>query len=418
MSNLQQTLEAIGRNACQAARSLAVAPAAQKNRLLESLAAILDQRRSAIAEANARDLDAGRAAGLSSALLDRLELTPARIDAMIRGVTDVIALPDPVGEVLKAWTLPNGLEMKKVRVPIGVIGIIYESRPNVTIDAAILCLKTGNAVILRGGKEAFHSNQELGACIRTAAEAAGLPAAACAVVPTTDREAIPLLCRMDRWIDLMIPRGGHGLIETVVSHARMPVLKHFHGICHIYIHEQADPAVAEAVTVNAKAQRPGTCNAAETLLIDRSAAPTLLPRLAAALRARGVRLLGDAEAGRILGETLPAPENWQTEYLDLVMAIKVVAGLDEAVEHIETHGSHHTDAIITRDPAAAEAFLTRVDSSAVFWNASTRLNDGGAFGFGAEIGISTDKLHARGPMALEELTSYKYQGRGTGQIRV
>jgi len=417
MSDLQHTLETLGRGARQAARSLAVASAAQKNRLLQSLAGTLGQRRAAIAAANALDLAAGRDAGLSSAMLDRLELTPSRIDAMIRGVTDVIGLPDPVGEVLKAWTLPNGLEMKKVRVPIGVIGIIYESRPNVTVDAAILCLKTGNAVILRGGKEAFHTNQELGACIRAAAEAAGLPAAACAVVPTTDREAIPVLCRMDRWIDLMIPRGGHGLIETVVSNARMPVLKHFHGVCHIYIHEQADPGLAEAVAVNAKVQRPGTCNAAETLLIDRAAAPALLPRLAAALRARGVRLLGDAEAGRVLGEELAAPENWETEYLDLVMAVKVVAGLDEAVDHIETHGSHHTDAIVTRDGSVAEAFLARVDSAAVFWNASTRLNDGGEFGFGAEIGISTDKLHARGPMALEELTSYKYQGRGTGQIR-
>lgn len=417
MSDLATTLDSLGREARQAARALATASSERKNQLLEALARILDQQRDTIAAANARDLEAGRAAGLSSALLDRLELTPKRMDAMIRGVRDVIALPDPVGETLKAWTLPNGLKMNKVRVPIGVIGIIYESRPNVTIDAAILCLKTGNAVILRGGKEAFHSNQALGQCLRDAAAAAGLPSSACAVVPTTDREAIPLLCRMDRWIDLMIPRGGHGLIETVVSHARMPVLKHFHGVCHVYIHEKADPAMAEAITVNAKTQRPGTCNAAETLLVDRAAAPTLLPRLAAALRARGVRMLGDAETSRLLGENLPAPENWQTEYLDLVLAVKIVSGLDEAIDHIETYGSHHTDSIVTEDPAAAEAFLARVDSAAVFWNASTRLNDGGEFGFGAEIGISTDKLHARGPMALEELTSYKYIGRGSGQLR-
>jgi glutamate-5-semialdehyde dehydrogenase len=417
MSDLQQTLEHLGREARQAARALATASTDQKNQLLASLADGLEQSRAAIAEANARDLEAARRAGLSTAMLDRLELTPSRLNAMIQGVRHVIALRDPVGEVLKTWTLPNGLEIKKVRVPIGVIGIIYESRPNVTVDAAILCLKTGNAVILRGGKEAFHTNQALGTCIRQAAQAAGLPLGSCAIVPTTDREAIPALCRMDQWIDLMIPRGGHGLIETVVTHARMPVLKHFHGVCHIYVHEKADPALAEAVTVNAKTQRPGTCNAAETLLIDRAIAPTLLPRLATALRARGVRLLGDAESARILGESLPAPENWQTEYLDLVMAIKVVADLDEAIDHIETYGSHHTDAILTTDRDAAEAFLARVDSAVVLWNASTRLNDGGEFGFGAEIGISTDKLHARGPMALEELTSYKYQGRGSGQIR-
>jgi glutamate-5-semialdehyde dehydrogenase len=417
MSDLQQTLEHLGREARQAARALATASTDQKNQLLASLADGLEQSRAAIAEANARDLEAARRAGLSTAMLDRLELTPSRLNAMIQGVRHVIALRDPVGEVLKTWTLPNGLEMKKVRVPIGVIGIIYESRPNVTVDAAILCLKTGNAVILRGGKEAFHTNQALGTCIRQAAQAAGLPLGSCAIVPTTDREAIPALCRMDQWIDLMIPRGGHGLIETVVTHARMPVLKHFHGVCHIYVHEKADPALAETVTVNAKTQRPGTCNAAETLLIDRAIAPALLPRLATALRARGVRLLGDAESARILGESLPAPENWQTEYLDLVMAVKVVADLDEAIDHIETYGSHHTDAILTTDRDAAEAFLARVDSAVVLWNASTRLNDGGEFGFGAEIGISTDKLHARGPMALEELTSYKYQGRGSGQIR-
>lgn len=417
MSDLQHTLESLGREARLAARALATAPTDQKNLLLHSLAQELDRQRPAITAANGLDLQAGRAAGLSPAMLDRLELTPQRIDAMIQGVHDVIALPDPVGETLKSWTLPNGLALRKVRVPIGVIGIIYESRPNVTVDAAILCLKTGNAVILRGGKEAFHSNQALGLCLRAAAQAAGLPPAACAIVPTTDREAIPALCRMDRWIDLLIPRGGHGLIETVVSHARMPVLKHFHGVCHIYIHEKANPALAESITLNAKTQRPGTCNAAETLLIDRAIAPTLLPRLAATLRAQSVRLLGEPESARLLGEPLPAPENWTTEYLDLVLAIKIVAGLDEAIDHIETHGSHHTDAIITDDPQAAEAFLARVDSAAVFWNASTRLNDGGEFGFGAEIGISTDKLHARGPMALEELTSYKYQGRGSGQLR-
>lgn len=414
---MTQTLELMGREARLAARRLAYATTAEKNALLEQLAVILDSRRADIATANAKDLAAGREAGLSAAMLDRLELTPKRIDAMIQGVRDVIVLPDPVGEVMKGWTLPNGLDMKKVRVPIGVIGIIYESRPNVTVDAAILCLKTGNAVILRGGKEAFHSNVVLGECIRAASAAAGLPAGACAIVPTTDREAIPVLCRMEQHIDLMIPRGGYGLIETVVTHARMPVLKHFHGVCHVYVHEKADLAMAESVVVNAKTQRPGTCNAAETLLVDRSVAALALPKLAAGLRAKGVKLLGDAETSRVLGETLAEPENWKTEYLDLVMAVKVVAGLDEAVDHIETYGSHHSDVIVTADTGAAEQFIARVDSAAVFWNASTRLNDGGEFGFGAEIGISTDKIHARGPMALEELTSYKYVARGNGQIR-
>lgn len=417
MSDLQQTLETLGREARLAARRLAYATTEEKNRLLESLASILDARRADIAAANAKDLSAGREAGLSAAMLDRLELTPKRINAMIQGVRDVIKLPDPVGEVMKGWTLPSGLDMKKVRVPIGVIGIIYESRPNVTVDAAILCLKTGNAVILRGGKEAFHSNMVLGEAIRAASAAAGLPAGACAIVPTTDRKAIPVLCKMDAYIDLMIPRGGYGLIETVVTHARMPVLKHFHGVCHVYVHAAADLAMAESVAVNSKTQRPGTCNAAETLLVDRAIAAAALPKLAAALKAKGVKLLGDAESSKILGEALAEPENWKTEYLDLVMAVKVVSGMDEAVDHIETYGSHHSDAIITKDEKAAEEFIARVDSAAVFWNASTRLNDGGEFGFGAEIGISTDKIHARGPMALEELTSYKYVARGNGQIR-
>ncbi|MDX6766084.1 MAG: glutamate-5-semialdehyde dehydrogenase [Candidatus Methylacidiphilales bacterium] len=417
MADLKQTLETLGRDARLAARRLAYASTDEKNRLLGFLATTLDSRRGELAAGNAMDLAAGKEAGLSAAMLDRLEFTPKRIDAMIQGVRDVIALPDPVGDVLKAWTLPSGLAMQKVRVPIGVIGIIYESRPNVTVDAAILCLKTGNAVILRGGKEAFHSNRVLGDCIRAAAEQAGLPAGVCAIVPTTDREAIALLCAMDQHIDLMIPRGGYGLIETVVTHARMPVLKHFHGVCHVYVHEKADPAMAESVVVNAKTQRPGTCNAAETLLVDRSVAATVLPKVAVGLKAKGVKLLGDAEVSGILGEKLSEPENWKTEYLDLVMAVRVVSGFDEAVDHIETYGSHHSDAIVTGDAGAAEQFIARVDSAAVFWNASTRLNDGGEFGFGAEIGISTDKIHARGPMALEELTSYKYVARGNGQIR-
>jgi glutamate-5-semialdehyde dehydrogenase len=319
--------------------------------------------------------------------------------------------------VLKDWTRPNGLRLQKVRVPIGVIGIIYESRPNVTIDASVLCLKTGNATILRGGKEAIHSNRALVKIVGEAAVDAGFPRDVVGLVPVTDRAAIPILCGMDRYIDLMIPRGGHGLVETVVTHARMPVLKHYNGVCHVYVHADADFGMAEKIVLNAKCQRPGVCNALETLLVDKAVAKEFLPPMAKSLREKGVRLLGDQAAGEALGETLAAPENWVTEYLDLILAVSVVDDLAAAVEHIEKYGSHHTDSIVTSNAATAEEFLRRVDSAAVFWNASTRFNDGGEFGFGAEIGISTDKLHARGPMALEELTSYKYVGIGSGQVR-
>ncbi len=417
MSGVRETIEAMGPPARTAARFLARASTAAKNALLEAIADALDGARGSIAEANRIDVERGRENGLSAALLDRLTLTPQRVDSMIGGVRDVIALPDPVGELLKAWTLPNGLDLQKVRVPLGVIGIIYESRPNVTIDASILCLKTGNATILRGGSEAIESNRALVAAVSSACRAMGAPEAIVSLVPTTDREAIPALCGMDRFIDLMIPRGGHGLIETVVQHARMPVIKHYHGVCQVYVHASADPEMAEAITVNAKCQRPGVCNAAETLLVDRAIAPTLLPRLARVLMENGVELRGDEEVAGLIGMPLARPENWSTEYLDLVMAVRIVAGLDEAIDHIETFGSHHSDTIIASDPQAAERFLAEVDSAAVYWNASTRFTDGAQFGFGAEIGISTDKIHARGPMALEELTSYKYIARGTGHIR-
>jgi len=417
MSELKDMLTALGREAKAASRRLASASTAQKNDLLRHIAAALDKERTALREANQQDLETGRREGLSTAMLDRLELNDKRIDGMIRGVNEVMALPDPVGEVLRDWVLPNGLHMQKVRVPIGVIGIIYESRPNVTVDAGILCLKTGNGVILRGGREAFHSNQILGRLMRQASEQAGLPAATTTVVPTTDREAIPVLCRMNESIDLMIPRGGHGLIETVVEHARMPVIKHYHGVCHIYVQAGADMDMAEKILINAKCQRPGVCNAAETLLVDRSIAPAFLPRAVKALRDKGVRVLGDAETGRVLGEKLPEPENWTTEYLDLIMAVRVVDGLEQALQHLDDFGSDHSDTIVTEDKAVAERFLREADSAAVYWNASTRFTDGGEFGFGAEIGISTDKIHARGPMALEELTSYKYVVRGTGQVR-
>ena len=352
-------------------------------------------------------------------MLDRLRLDPKRLAAMAEGVRAVAALPDPVGETLRAWTRPNGIEITKRRVPIGVVGIIYESRPNVTSDAAVLCTKTGNAAILRGGSEAIHSNLAIADALRDGAARGGLPGDCILLVSRTDREAVRLLAQMDRYVDLIIPRGGQSLIETVVAHARMPVIKHYHGVCILYVDRAADLAMAERILLIGKTQRPGVCNSLETLLVHRDAAGTFLPQAAAALRERGVTLHGDAETRRLLGEWIvPATESdWTTEYLDLHLAVKVVGDLDEAVAHVETYGSHHSDAIVTTDEAAAERFLNEVDSATVYWNASTRFTDGGEFGFGAEIGISTDKLHARGPMGLEELTTYKYVIRGSGQVR-
>ncbi|MDR1146811.1 MAG: glutamate-5-semialdehyde dehydrogenase [Verrucomicrobiales bacterium] len=420
MSDLRQQIEALGPAARDAARALAVSGTAEKNRLLLAIAAALESRSAEIIAANAVDLANGRAASLSAAMLDRLELNPKRIAAMALGVREVAALADPLDDadrVLKDWTRPNGLRLQKVRVPIGVIGIIYESRPNVTIDASVLCLKTGNAVILRGGKEAIHSNRALVDIVSAAAAGAGFPRAVVSLVPVTDRAAIPLLCGMDKYIDLLIPRGGRGLVETVVTHARMPVLKHYNGICHIYVHTDADFDMAGRIIINAKCQRPGVCNALETLLVDQAIAKKFLPPMVQSLRAHNVKVLGDAAASEALGEPLPVPEDWATEYLDLILAVRVVENLAATVDHIETYGSHHTDAIVTNSATAAREFLRRVDSSLVLWNASTRFNDGGEFGFGAEIGVSTDKLHARGPMALEELTSYKYIATGSGQVR-
>jgi glutamate-5-semialdehyde dehydrogenase len=318
---------------------------------------------------------------------------------------------------MKKWTRPNGLEISKVRVPIGLIGIIYESRPNVTVDSAILCLKAGNATLLRGGREAKKSNRALAEALGAAAKKKGLPAEVIALVEDEARESVAEMCGLEGVIDLLIPRGGPGLIATVVQHARVPVIKHADGVCHIFIHRAADPKMAEAITVNAKCQRPGTCNAAETLLVDRVGAEKILPRLVKALQASGVKLFGDEAASQASGHPLHPPKAWKTEYLDLTMAIRVVDGVEGALEHLEQYGSHHSDAIVTEDREAAEQFLWGADSAAVYWNASTRFTDGGEFGFGAEIGISTDKIHARGPMGLEELTSYQYRVAGRGQIR-
>ena len=407
----------VAQRAKQGARVLAQLSTTEKNSLLLAMADELSAQEKKIRQANQEDMVAARAAGTSGALLDRLELTEKRFREMVAGVRQVAALPDPVGEVIKKWSRPNGLEIFKIRVPIGLIGIIYESRPNVTVDSAVLCLKAGNATLLRGGREAKKSNRALAEGLGQAAKKKGLPPEVVSLVEDEGREGVAEMCGLEGVIDLLIPRGGSGLIATVVEHARVPVIKHADGICHVFIHRDADPTMAEAITLNSKCQRPATCNAAETLLVDRDGAEKVLPRLVKALQAKGVKLLGDAEAARISGQALEKPRSWQTEYLDLTMAIRVVDGLKGALEHLEEFGSHHSDTIVTEDRKVAEEFMRKVDSAAVYWNASTRFTDGAEFGFGAEIGISTDKIHARGPMGLEELTSYKYVVAGQGQIR-
>jgi glutamate-5-semialdehyde dehydrogenase len=417
--SLSEMLEQIGERAAAASRILAQATTTEKNAALLAIARRIEQETPAILAANEADLQAGVRAGLSSAMLDRARLDPKRIQAIANSVREVTHLTDPVGEVLKEWSRPNGLKISKRRVPIGVIGIIYESRPNVTSDAASLCLKAGNAVILRGGSEAIRSNMALAEAVGNGCKDAGLPEYSVQLVPSTDRAAVTLMAQLDRYIHLIIPRGGKSLIEAVTSAARMPVIKHFDGICAAYVDRAAELPMAERIVVDAKCQRPGVCNAIETMLVHEEIAGQFLPGCADALWKRGVELRGDPLTREILGSRvlLATEEDWRTEYLDLILAIKTVHNLKEAVDHIETYGSHHSDAIITEDPLVAQEFLNRVDSATVFWNASTRFNDGGEFGFGAEIGISTDRLHARGPMGLEELTSYKYCVEGTGQVR-
>ncbi len=421
MSNppdLQEQVLTLGRRAREAALSLVTLSTEDKNRILLAMADELIAQRDSILEANAKDLEAARERELSKAMVDRLRLDHDRVSAIADGIRQVAALPDPVGEILRDWTRPNGLHIQKKRVPIGVIGIIYESRPNVTSDAAVLCFKAGNATILRGGSEAFHSNTAIAKALAEGGERAGMPPYAIQLVPFTDRESVRHLAQMDQYLDLIVPRGGAGLIETVVSLARMPVIKHYDGICHVYVDHHADPAMAKDIVINAKCQKPGVCNAAETLLLHHDIARTFLEDGGRALIEAGVEIRGDDTVTAILPEAKPATEDdWTTEYLDLILAVKVVPDLDAAISHINHFGSHHSDAIVTQDETAAERFLNEIDSATVYVNASTRFTDGEAFGFGAEIGISTDKLHARGPMALEELTSYKYLLRGTGQTR-
>ncbi|NPV60345.1 MAG: glutamate-5-semialdehyde dehydrogenase [Actinobacteria bacterium] len=411
-------VEEMGIRAKAASRELCLMNAETKNRALEEMADALLARQDDILAANREDLEAGRQAGLSGALIDRLTLTEKRVEDMALGLREVAALTDPVGEIIEGWRLANGLEIRKVRVPLGVVGIIYEARPNVTVDAAGLCVKSGNAVILRGSSSAIRSNLVLTEVIAGAGEAAGLPAGSIQLIPLTDRESARELMRMRDYVDVLIPRGGAGLIRTVVEESTVPVIETGVGNCHTYVDASADLEMAERIVVNAKTQRPGVCNAMETMLVHEAVADEFLPRAAAALRERGVLLRGCERTLSILPDVEAASEqDWYEEYLDLVLAVKVVSSLREAIDHINKYGSRHSEAIVTRDLEAARRFTAEVDSADVYVNASTRFTDGGQFGLGAEIGISTQKLHARGPMSLRELTSSKFIIYGDGQVR-
>ncbi len=408
----------LGQQARAASREVARSSTAVRNQALLATAAALDAARSELATANSKDLERGRENGLDSAMLDRLELTSQRIDAMIEGLRQVAALPDPVGVITDMTYRPSGIQVGKMRVPLGVIGIIYESRPNVTVEAASLCLKSGNATILRGGSEAIHSNQAIARCLKQGLSEAGLPETAVQVVSTTDRAAVGELITMPQFVDVIVPRGGKSLIERISRDARVPVIKHLDGVCHVYIDSHADPEKALKVAVNAKTQRYGTCNTMETLLVDDEVAEDLLPLLAEQFRSKTVELRGCPRTCAILGDIVEATEeDWHAEYLAPILAVKVVDGLDGAIEHINRYSSQHTDSIITENYTRARRFLTEVDSSSVMVNASTRFADGFEYGLGAEIGISTDKIHARGPVGLEGLTSQKYVVFGDGHIR-
>jgi len=408
----------LGLAARSAARSLAKMSSQQKNDALSVIAENLRARAGDIRQSNFADVERAKKAGLSSAMIDRLTLTESRIEVMAAGIEEIKKLPDPVGEVIKMWKRPNGLRIGKVRVPIGVVGFIYESRPNVTVDAAGLCLKSGNAIILRGGSEAIESNSVIADIIAEALAQAGLPEAAVQLIRTTDRAAVGIMLKLDKYIDLIIPRGGKPLIELVVENSTIPVIMHYEGICHTYVDEFADLAMAESICMNAKVQRPGVCNAMETMLVHAAVSKDFLPKIAAKMQAAGVELRGCEKTRRILSDITPATEDdWMTEYLDLVLSVKIVDTIEEAIDHIARYGSAHSDSIVTENYSRAQQFLEEVDSSAVFVNASTRFNDGFEFGLGAEIGISTNRLHCRGPMGLEELTTTKYIVYGSGQVR-
>ncbi len=417
LMNVADYMQTLGANAREASRVVARANTEQKNRALLAMAELIDADRDAITQANQNDLEAGKARGLDDAMLDRLALTPERIDGMIEGLRQVAALPDPVGDVTDMRFLPSGIQLGKMRVPLGVIGIIYESRPNVTMEAASLCLKSGNATILRGGSEAIYSNQAIAKSIMAGLKQAGLPETAVQVVETTDREAVGQLITMPDYVDVIVPRGGKGLIERISNDARVPVIKHLDGICHVYIDAEADLTKAVNIAINAKTHRYGTCNTMETLLVHESVADEVLKELAEAYAEAGVELRGCDKTLSIIQASSATEEDWATEYLAPILSIKIVDGIDSAIEHINHYGSHHTDAIITENYTLSRQFLREVDSSSVMINASTRFADGFEYGLGAEIGISTDKIHARGPVGLEGLTSQKYIVYGEGQVR-
>ncbi len=408
----------MGRRARAASALLAKTTTASKNAALLSAAKAIRDHATDIKAANAKDMAAARARALAPALLDRLELTDGRIAAMAKGLEEIARLPDPVGQVLAEWSRPNGLRIQRVRTPLGVIGIIYESRPNVTADAASLCLKAGSACILRGGSESFHSSHAILGCLIAGLKAAGVAEDAVQMVPTTDRAAVGEMLTMTRYIDVIVPRGGQSLVERVMRESRVPTFLHLIGLCHTYIHAAADPAKARAIVLNAKMRRTGICGATETLLVDGAVADAILPPILDDLVKAGCEVRGDAAVQKLDARVKPATDaDWDTEYLDAILAVKTVKNLDDAVAHIVTHGSSHTEAIITEDPAAAEHFMDALDSAIVMHNTSTQFADGGEFGMGAEIGIATGKLHARGPVGVEQLTTFKYKVRGDGQVR-
>ena len=415
---IRSAVVATATRARDAARELAQASTEKKNAALKAMAQRLRDAHAAIREANQHDVKRAQSAGLASALVDRLVLSDKRFEEMVSSVEAVTELPDPIREVVRTWRRPNGLEVRKVRVPLGVIGIIYESRPNVTCDCATLCLKSGNAVVLRGGSEAFQSNRAIAKILQRALKETGLPEGAISLIPIAERAGVDVMLELSGLIDVIIPRGGEALIHKITEQSRIPVIKHAKGVCHVYVDEAADLALAEKIVLNAKCQRPATCNAAETLLVHRRIAEAFLPSVIHALQEAGVEVRGDAQTKAIVsGIAAAAEEDWSSEYLALIISVKVVDSLDEAIVHIGRYGSAHSDAIVTKERSNSEKFLEEVDSAAVFVNASTRLSDGYQFGLGAEIGISTDRLHARGPMGLEELTTYKYIVYGTGQVR-
>lgn len=417
-NNLVAELGQIGKQARQAFTSMANTTTEQKNKALLEAAKLLRAGSAKILEANAKDMEAGKAKGLDAAMLDRLQLNPQRVEAIAKGMEEVAGLPDPVGKTLTEWERPNGLKISRVVVPLGVIGIIYESRPNVTADAGALCIKSGNAAILRGGSESVHSSKAIVDCLHAGLEAAGLPKEAVQLIPTQDREAVGIMLTMSQYIDIIVPRGGKGLCERVIKESRIPTIQHLDGNCHTYLHAKADAKKAEEIVYNAKLRRTGICGSTETLVVDAAIAQTILPKVLERLYQGGCEIRGDKAVQQLDKRVKPATDaDWDTEYLDKIIAVKVLDSLEESIAFINRHSSHHTDAIITEDETAAAQFLKEVDSAIVMHNASTQFADGGEFGMGAEIGISTGRLHARGPVGVEQLTTYKYVVKGNGQVR-